>query len=131
MTHDASAESSLLPAGQPHAAGQLTGTGLPLYRRVLGADWDALDPAVQRAHDATGDRHATGTFAITRSPNWLYGLILNLAGVPAASAEASVSLLVEHDGPAEWWHRTFGHQPLLSRQYATSGGHLAEQFGPF
>jgi hypothetical protein len=131
MTHDAPTEPTLLPAGVSHAAGQPTGTALPLYRRVLGADWDALDPAVRSAHDAPGDQQATGTFAITRSPNWLYGLILNLAGVPAASAGASVSLRVQPDGLAELWQRTFNGRPLQSRQYATPGGHLAEQFGPF
>jgi hypothetical protein len=101
-----------------------------LYPRVLGAAWGALDAAVQRAHDAPGDQQGTGTFVITRSPGWLTGLLLTLAGVPQASAGTGVCVLVHQDGATEAWARTFGSRPLQTRQYATSGGLLAEQFGP-
>lgn len=101
-----------------------------LYPRLLGAAWSALDAAVQRVHDAHGDQQGTGTFIITRSPGRLTGLLLTLAGVPAASAGTGVRVLVQQDGAAEVWARSFDGRPLRTRQYATSSGLLAEQFGP-
>jgi hypothetical protein len=131
MADDAPTEPGPPLAAGSHTTDQQAEPPPTLYRRVLGADWERLDPAVRRAHDTTVSLQATGTFAITRSSGWFYGLVLDLARVPPASAGAGVSLLVQRDGPGERWLRTFGTQPLQSRQYATPGGLLAEQFGPW
>jgi hypothetical protein len=100
-----------------------------LYRRLLGAAWEALDPAVQRVHVGQTSLRAEGVFQVRRAPGWLAGLLLDVAGVPPAAEAIPVRLAVQRRGPVERWHRVFGSRPLVTLQRAAPDGRLIERIG--
>ena len=107
------------------------GPPLRLYPKLLGAAWEALDPAVQRVHTDDALTHAEGIFQVSRAPGWLLGRIFDVAQVPRASQTAQVRLAVSHRGLVERWHRTFGGLPLVTFQFEAPGGLLGERIGLF
>lgn len=100
-----------------------------LYPKLLGAAWQALDPAVQRVHTDPSLTHAEGVFRVSRARGSLLGRIFDLAQVPRSSDAARVRLAVRHRGLVERWHRTFGGRPLVTLQSEAPGGLLAERVG--
>jgi len=102
---------------------------LRLYPKLLGAAWQALDPAVQRVHTDASLTHAEGTFQVSRAPGSLLGRIFDVAHVPRASNAAQVRLAVSHRGLVERWQREFGGRPLVTVQSEAPGGLLAERTG--
>jgi hypothetical protein len=112
----------------PPSSEQPGGSGR-LYPRLLGAAWQALEPAVQRAHTAEVLTHAEGTFQVSRAPGRVMGRILDLARVPPSSSAASVRLVVHQSGRVERWERSFGGRLLVTLQWEAPGGLLAEQAG--
>jgi hypothetical protein len=71
---------------------------------------------------------------VRRPHGWLLGLILDLAAVPAATADTAVQLAIAErttpHGPQERWHRAFDGRPLVTLQQQAPGGLLSEWAGP-
>ncbi|MBO9193382.1 DUF4166 domain-containing protein [Rhizobium sp. 16-449-1b] len=106
----------------------------PLYRRLLGQDWDRLPPCVAALHDVSDELTARGRADIERGRGWLAQLAATLAGFPKTAAETDVEVhFLARDG-IEVWTRRFGGKAFRSVQMA--GGNaaaplLAEDLGPF
>lgn len=99
-----------------------------LYRRLLGAAWDDLVPAVQRLHGDGEVVHAAGTFCV-RHGNWLARRAAWLAGLPAPGECVDVRLTVVPAAGGEEWRRSFAGRPMVSRQWDRDGL-LVEDLGP-
>lgn len=102
----------------------------PLYPRLLGASWDELHLAVRRAHGGGPLTRAEGVFVVSRPGGRLLGWLLDVAGVPRASGQARLRLVVEVEGAGEHWSRAFDGRPLTTHQSEAPGGLLSERIGP-
>lgn len=101
-----------------------------LYPRVLGAAWHSLPAALTRLHHGTTEVHATGVFEVRRGDSWLARAVGWLFRLPPAATEAIVVLRVTLHGAGERWWRSIGGVELVTEQFATPSGQLAERFGP-
>ena len=106
--------------------------GGPLYRRVLGADFDNLPSAVKALHDNPGRVVAVGSCEVTRGGNPLARLMASLYGFPPAGEDVPLRVVVEVAGGFERWSRDFGGHRLRSVQGEVAGrpGLIFERFGP-
>lgn len=136
-----------LPPGARNAAGSLTldefetmfarfaiATGIeesrpePLYRRIMGADFVRLPPAVRALHLVNGDLAASGMAQVIRGTNVFARLIGRIMGFPAAAAEVPVAVWMREEGGIETWRRDFGGTCFESR-LKQRGSLLVERFG--
>lgn len=103
----------------------------PLYRRVLGRDFETLPPEVRALHDLRAAARATGFCDIERGRHWLSRLVGRVFAMPPAGTGVPVTVTFVPDGTAEAWRRDFGGAVLRSRQeYCPDApGHLVERFG--
>lgn len=108
----------------PHAAGN----DKPLYRRILGTQFDCLPAVLQQFHDRQFAT-AHGRFEITRGRGMLRNLLAMLAGFPRAGSDVPVELQVTAIGDREHWSRDFGGQRLETVQWDHEGT-LIEAAGP-
>ena len=65
-------------------------SGEPLYRRILGAAWDRLPPAIRHLHSVTSSSLFTGRCDVERGRNPMGRIIATLIGFPAAGAGQSI-----------------------------------------
>lgn len=110
---------------------------LPLYRRVLGAAWDALPQELRVMHDVGDGLVAEGIAAVERGTGWRARLAAALFGFPRAGTAVSVTVtftrMGTRRGDAEIWQRDFAGSVFRSVQSAGSGRSDAlidERFGP-
>lgn len=103
--------------------------GGSLYRRVMGPAFDQLMTNVRTFHSATRRAEMAGVFRVTRGTTAIGNWLTDLAGFPRSQDALRVSLVVEPEGHAELWHRSFGETLIESRQFEAHGL-LAERFGP-
>ncbi len=101
----------------------------PLYRRVLGSQFEQLHPILQRFHTTPGVAVAHGRFRVHRHTSRLCGALASILGLPPASDAAEVLLRVTPTGAGEEWVRSFDGKPFVSMQ-TVRGGLLREQSGP-
>ncbi|HEX8401567.1 MAG TPA: DUF4166 domain-containing protein [Allosphingosinicella sp.] len=101
----------------------------PLYRRIMGADYDALAPAVRAMHALTGDAGASGEAEVT-SGGQAGRFIGRLFGLPPPGRDVPLHLWMREEGGVETWTRTFGNASFSSR-LSRRGSLLTESFGPF
>ncbi|HMB46750.1 MAG TPA: DUF4166 domain-containing protein, partial [Afifellaceae bacterium] len=107
-------------------------SGLPLYRRLLGERYDALDPPLRDAHDFTGRQDFTGRANVSRGSRLLSRLIARIIGFPSAGRDIALKVCLSSDGQRELWQRNFDGQRFESEQFAGHGrneGLLMERFG--
>ena len=104
--------------------------GLPLYRRILGRDFDRLAPEIQALHDLTAAATASGHCTIVRGRHPLSRLAGWLFAMPPAAAGLPVRVSFEPNGEGETWRRHFGGHRLVSIQRpGPRPGLLVERFG--
>jgi Domain of unknown function (DUF4166)/Saccharopine dehydrogenase NADP binding domain len=101
---------------------------IPLYRRVMGADFDALPPIVKKMHNIVGNAGALGSARVTRGTSTIASLICAIMGFPPAGDSPLHVTFDEHLG-RETWTRDFNGKCFKSI-LAQSGGKLTESFGP-
>lgn len=99
-----------------------------LYRRVMGADFDALPTAVRRMHEINGDGGAAGEGRVERGRGLLARLIGRVIGFPPAGAYP-LRVAFAEDGGVEHWTRRFGPHRFSSR-LSEKRGLAVERFGP-
>jgi NAD(P)-dependent dehydrogenase (short-subunit alcohol dehydrogenase family) len=100
----------------------------PLYRRAMGAHFQALPPAVQALHRVWGDGGATGEGVVTRGkgrPARLVGAIMRFP--PTGTYPLHVAFAGR--GGKEVWTRDFGGHRFAS-ELSLAGQGVAERFGP-
>lgn len=100
----------------------------PLYRRVMGAEFDRLRPVVRALHDVLRDGGASGRATVTRGGHPIARLIAAAIGFPPAGEHALHVSFAERDGE-ETWTRDFAGRRFRSR-LSQRGGELVERFGP-
>lgn len=100
-----------------------------LYRRLLGADFDKLDPTLRTFHDSMEGGGGSGTFTIIRGEGMLRGTLARLLGLPSPGENRRVDLQVIARGGTEQWIRRFGDDTLHTLQWEEDGL-LAERAGP-
>lgn len=104
------------------------GAARPLYRRVLGDDFERLPPAVCDMHVFAGAGLAEGRATVTRGANPLARIVARLMGFPPAGQDVQVSVrFFERDG-RETWVRQFGDS-TFSSELSQRGGLMIERFG--
>lgn len=107
-------------------------SSLPLYRRVLGGDFDRLPPEVRRLHDHGGRLCAAGRCRIDRGGHPLARIIVGLFRFPPRGEDVAVRVCFNAARGVETWDRDFGGHRLISRQGSLPGQSslLYESFGP-
>jgi len=108
----------------------------PLYPRLRGANWDALDARLKHFHWITGTRHGSGRFEIRYGQARLARSLARLLRLPQEGRDVPTTLAIRREhipnreiGDAEKWERTFGSRKLCSLQYACRQKFLVECFG--
>lgn len=106
---------------------------LPLYRRVLGADFDRMPAPVRAVHDFTGRYVGAGTANVERG-NLLARSIAALLGMPQAGRDRPVRIVIDAMPKGELLSRFYPDTTLRTFQSCeTRDGQtlLGEKFGPF
>ncbi|MGY6645327.1 MAG: DUF4166 domain-containing protein [Salinarimonas sp.] len=107
---------------------------IPLFRRILGADFEALPPPLQAIHRSADRTIWEGRAEVTRGTGLWPRLIARIFGFPKAGADIPVTVrkLVTGEGAqaGEIWLRRFGESRFRSHFTAGQSG-LCERFGPF
>jgi hypothetical protein len=101
---------------------------LPLYHRVMAADFDRLPPKVRDMHELAGAGLAEGSATIIRGANPLSRLIARIMGFPPAGADVPVTVRFFERAGHEIWSRRFGDAGFSS-ELSERGGLLIERFG--
>ena len=100
----------------------------PLFRRLLGADIDALPPSLRAAHDRGEDQRWSGLAEIEASRNPLARLLCRMMRLPAPGSDVPVTVTFERCGDGERWVRDFAgrrYESILSERR----GLLVERMG--
>jgi hypothetical protein len=103
--------------------------GAPLYRRVIGPEFERLTPRIREFHNATSPVEVRGVFQVTRGKSAFGNWLTDVARFPRAHDALDVSLWVEPTANGELWRRRFADAEVESWQFE-SRGLLAERFGP-
>ena len=104
--------------------------GAGLYRRILGAAYEALPAAIRDLHEADV---AEGEASVERGTGALASIAAKLVGFPHTTARAPVRVTFGRVGGTETWTRAFSGENLASEQFAGTGRSdslLVERFGP-
>ncbi len=115
----------------------MTASIAPLYRRVLGAAWDALPAELRAMHDVGESLVADGVATVERGSGWRPRLAAALFGLPPAGTDVPLTVTFTRrplaEGDAEVWERDFAGRVFRSVQSAGTGRSDAlidERFGP-
>jgi hypothetical protein len=100
----------------------------PLFRRLLGAPFDALPEAVRSVHSASVVR-LVGECEVIRGEGWMSRLCGAVAGLPPAAERVPITVAIDAIGDGEAWVRDFGGHGFRSALRA-SDGELHERIGP-
>lgn len=102
---------------------------MPLYRRLLGADFEALPAAVRRLHDLDGEARWSGFADVERGRHPLARGLASLLRLPAEGKAQPLTVTFTPRDGTEVWTRQFGSRRFVSIQSAT-GEVLCERIGP-
>jgi hypothetical protein len=100
-----------------------------VYRRVLGARFDSLDPAVQRLHSLQGQHRLDGRCTIIGAQSRLGRVIARLVGLPHAAEQTAFLFEIDAGSTVETWTRHFPRRSMRSRLHAGDHDDLIERLG--
>jgi hypothetical protein len=100
-----------------------------LYARLFGAAWSEIDPALQGMHCNCEPVHAAGVFRISHGTSLGAKLLPWFLRLPLPNATAQVKLIVRPVGESETWLRLFDGKPVVTVQWESVNGLLAERYG--
>lgn len=104
------------------------GQPAPLYRRVMGDDFDTLPLEVRTMHGVLREGTAEGDAEVIGAANSIGRLIGNVMRFPPQGRYPLRVRFIERDG-VERWHRQFGSHGFAST-LSQQGDALIECFGP-
>lgn len=103
----------------------------PLFRRVMGAAFDAMPQPIRDLHDRAICRTATGICDVDRGRTIGARLAAALFGLPATARDLPVTVAMTAADGKETWRRDFGGSRMRSTlRAADRDGHVIERFGP-
>ncbi len=100
----------------------------PVYRRIMGTQFDSLPAAIRALHELVGDDGAAGLAVVTRGRSRVANLICRIMRFPPTGESELHVAFSEHNG-IERWQRDFGGKRFAS-EMRQSGNLLEERFGP-
>jgi hypothetical protein len=100
-----------------------------LYRRLLGARFEALPARVRELHDLTGSAVWAGRADVERGASWAGRLLAALFSLPPDGKDQPLRVMFEPHGGREIWTRAFGAREFRSVQFEKHGL-LRERVGP-
>ena len=100
-----------------------------LYRRVLGATFDAMPAPLRALHDLPRSTTFRGEAEVIAARHPLALLVARLTGFPTRSYACAVEVRIDVTGDGETWHRDFGGHRFHSRMRCIDG-RLVEALGP-
>ena len=101
---------------------------VPLWRRIMGDEFDHLPTTVRQMFDHNGHRYARGSSDVVCGDSLLARLCVALSGFPKPGFDIPTSILFQADGSADIWHRSFGPR-RFSSVHLERDGLLLERFG--
>jgi uncharacterized protein DUF4166 len=101
----------------------------PLYRRLLGARFDALPGRVRELHDVTGVSVWEGRARVERGRSLPARIAAALTSLPPEAEDAPLRVAFHAVGATEIWARQFG-QALFRSVQCEKDGLLQERVGP-
>lgn len=108
---------------------------LPLFQRLLGADFERLPAPVRELHSLGESAAAEGRADVTAAAGPAPWLLRWFAGLPQPGRDVPVTVVFHLDGKGrERWERRFASRRYTSTMTAGTGsteGLLAEYFGLF
>jgi Domain of unknown function (DUF4166) len=100
----------------------------PLYRRLLGAQFDVLPRCVRELHDLEGVSVWQGRADVERGRSWPSRVAAMVSGLPPAGPDQLLRVTFAEAAGREVWSRRFGAATFRSVQYAR-GDYLCERIG--
>jgi hypothetical protein len=100
----------------------------PLFRRILGRQFDELPIALQRIHDTCTTREFSGRCAITGSKSRAIRMLARVAGLPSPSEDVPIHFSIACKPGRETWTRRFGQHRMQSA-LTEHNGRLLERLG--
>ena len=110
-----------------------TPTPRSLYEEILGPAYEQMSKPLQNLHRIGQGKTFTGRCKVTRGKNPLSHIVALLLGLPKASPDSSVRVVLTKDGYKEIWERFFDGRRMVSTQEAGRGKQsrlVIERFGP-
>lgn len=101
----------------------------PLFRSLLGADFEDLDPRLRWVHGGES-RVLRGTATVERGTTLAAVLLCTLASLPRTMRNAAVEVRIEVTERGERWTRWFGQGRAMRSTLRRSGNLLVEHLGP-
>lgn len=105
-------------------------SAIPIYRQVLGEDFDQLPRMVREFHSVLGDAKYSGRVVIDGPDNSFGRLIAWCSGLPRVSTEQAFEFSMQADENSETWRRHFPDGDMVSLLRAVDGC-LVERLGVF
>ncbi len=102
---------------------------MPLYRRLLGARFDALPPRVRELHDVAALSCWVGRADVERGSGLAARVVARLLGLPPEARDQELSVTFAPVEGREIWTRAFGASVFRSVQ-EEQDGLLRERTGP-
>ena len=101
---------------------------VPIFKQVLGAQFDTLPDTIVATHNAVTPRSFKGMASVTRGTGLLARIAALLFGFPPTAQSVEVEVVKTPDGRGETWVRRFGAKTL--RSYLRPGEQsMTERFG--
>lgn len=103
---------------------------LPLYRRVMGDEFDRLPPVLRQFHGSLVGASASGAVRVSRGGGIIGRRFGGLLGLPEVGDAVPIRVEVRIEGEKEHWVRWFDDEAETTRQWADDGLLVEEAF-PF
>ena len=103
---------------------------IPLYARVMGANFAALPEVTRQLHRGRPAIVAEGEAAVLGAQHAIGRVIARLFGLPAEASRVPVRVLIESRDGREYWTRFFDGKPMRSVMQRAGEGLIEERFGP-
>lgn len=101
---------------------------IPLYQKVMEAEFDLLPSSLRAMHSYIGDGAASGQAVVERGKHPASALLCFVFGFPS-SGQHGLRVHFRKDNASDLWVRHFGQHRMKSR-LRQANRKLVEQFGP-
>ncbi len=104
-----------------------------LYEEILGPAYEQMSKPLQKLHRIGQGKTLKGRCKVTRGKNPLSHIVALLLGLPKASPDSPVRVVLTKDGDKEIWERYFDGRRMVSTQESGRGKQsrlVIERFGP-